>query len=341
MAQERYDAEGWEPEDVAEQLERRLLGGPRTYTRDQICAAAGVPVQQARRYWRAMGFPDVGDDTVAFTDADLEALRRLLALEEEGVLDHEFALSITRALGHTQARLVEWQVQALLEDLTERRWMRPRDASLTAVALAGQHLEDWEHLLVYAWRRQLAAVTGRALLVSQGRDDAAQEGWRTVGFADLVSYTRLSQRMDERALGRLVSRFERLSYDTVAAGGGRVVKTIGDEVLFVAERAADAAGVALELAATMAADPVLPDVRVGLATGGVVQRLGDVFGRTVNLASRLTGLAQPGTVLCDSATAAALAGVPGLELDRERVRAVRGWGLVEPVVLRRSARDGG
>jgi adenylate cyclase len=73
----------------------------------------------------------------------------------------------------------------------------------------------------------------------------------------------------------------------------------------------------------------------------VVQRLGDVFGRTVNLASRLTGLAQPGTVLCDSATAAALAGVPGLELDRERVRAVRGWGLVEPVVLRRSARDGG
>ncbi|RJK95494.1 adenylate/guanylate cyclase domain-containing protein [Vallicoccus soli] len=322
---------------MAARLEKRLLGGERVYTRDRICELAGVSVEQARRYWRAMGFPDVGDDTVAFTEADLEALRRLLALEGEGVLDHEFALSITRALGHTQARLVEWQVQALLEDLMERRWLRPRDASLTAVALAGEHLDDWEHLLVYAWRRQLAAVTGRALLVSQGRDDAAQEGWRTVGFADLVSYTRLSQRMDERALGRLVSRFERLSHDTVAGRGGRVVKTIGDEVLFVADRAEDAAAIALDLAETMARDPVLPDVRVGLATGGVVSRLGDVFGRTVNLASRLTALAQPGTVLCDRATAAQLADAPGLELDRERVRAVRGWGLVEPVVLRRAA----
>ena len=283
MAQRgRSDQEGWEPEDVAAEVEGRLLGGPRTYTRDQVSAAAGITVEQARRYWRAMGFADVGDDTVAFTEADLDALRRLLALERDGVLDHEFALSITRAFGHTQARLVEWQVQALLEDLTERRWLPPREAALEAVAVAGEHLDDFEHLLVYAWRRQLAAVTGRALSVSRGGDAAASEGWKTVGFADLVSYTRLSHRMDERALGRLVSRFERVAHDTVASGGGRVVKTIGDEVLFVADTAAEGARVGLDLAETMAADRVLPDVRVGLATGAVVSRLGDVFGMTVN-----------------------------------------------------------
>ena len=71
----------------------------------------------------------------------------------------------------------------------------------------------------------------------------------------------------------------------------------GHEVLFVADSAGDAARIGLELAETMAEDPILPDVRVGIATGTVLTRMGDVFGRTVNLASRLTALAAPGTVM--------------------------------------------
>jgi adenylate cyclase len=86
----------------------------------------------------------------------------------------------------------------------------------------------------------------------------------------------------------------------------------------------------------MAADPELPDVRVGIATGPVLYRMGDVFGRTVNLASRLTALAAPGTVLVDATTATALAGLDDVVAEPEKTRAVRGVGLVRPEVVRRT-----
>jgi adenylate cyclase len=86
----------------------------------------------------------------------------------------------------------------------------------------------------------------------------------------------------------------------------------------------------------MAEDPELPDVRVGISTGTVLTRMGDVFGRTVNLASRLTALATPGSVLVDADTAAALDGHPAVSLDVQRTRAVRGMGLVRPGVVRRT-----
>jgi adenylate cyclase len=161
-------------------------------------------------------------------------------------------------------------------------------------------------------------------------------GRLSVGFADLVSYTRLSQKLEERELAALVDRFGRRSADVIAGAHGRLVKTVGDEVLFVADSAADAARIGLELAETMAEDPVLPDVRVGIATGTVLTRMGDVFGRTVNLASRLTAQAAPGTVLVDAETADALAGSPDFALDVERTRAVRGLGLVRPGTVRRT-----
>ena len=106
-------------------------------------------------------------------------------------------------------------------------------------------------------------------------------------------------------------------------------------MLFVADTPAAAARIGLDLAETMAEDPELSDVHVGIATGTVLTRMGDVFGHTVNLASRLTALAAPGTVLVDSATAAALATDDAFELDAERTRAVRGVGLVRPGVVRR------
>ena len=133
-----------------------------------------------------------------------------------------------------------------------------------------------------------------------------------------------------------MDRFGQRSADVIAGSGGRLVKTVGDEVLFVADSAAAAALIGLELAETMAEDPMLPDVRVGIATGTVLTRMGDVFGRTVNLASRLTALAAPGTVLVDGDTAVALAGSEDFALDVEPARAVRGMGLVRPGVLRRT-----
>ena len=323
----------------ATEIEERLLGGPRRHTRDEAARFADVDVDVVRRLWRAMGFANVPSGSAAFTDGDLLALDRLLALIREGVMDEDLAVSVTRALGHNAARLVEWQVEALAEHVARTHNLAPEEAMRRAVDLSGEHLDELEALLVYSWRRQFAAVAGRALAV---RDADARSGVLSVGFADLVSYSRLSQRLSERELAALVDRFGRRSSDAIAAGGGRLVKTIGDEVFFVADDPVEVAGIGLSLAEAMAADPDLPEVRVGIATGHVVTRMGDVFGTTVNLASRLTALAAPSTVLIDGATVDALAAngraaAAGLVVDVERVRAVRGLGLVRPGVVRRAA----
>ena len=257
------------PEDLpdalarATEVEERLLGGPRRHTREAAARFADMDVDYVRRLWRAMGFANVGRNEVAFTDGDLLALDRLLALVHDGVLDEDLAVSVTRALGHNAARLVEWQVEALAEHLARSRGVSQEVALREAVDLSAEHLEELESLLVYAWRRQLAAVAGRVLAAREGSDS----GRLSVGFADLVSYSRLSQRLEERELAALVDRFGRLSSDVIAGSGGRLVKTVGDEVLFVADTPAAAAAIGLELAETMAGDPDLPDVRVGIATG--------------------------------------------------------------------------
>jgi adenylate cyclase len=159
--------------------------------------------------------------------------------------------------------------------------------------------------------------------------------YQSVGFADLVGFTRLSRRLSVRDLAALVERFEQVGADVVAAAGARLVKTLGDEVLFVADRPGAAAAASLALVEAFAADEAVPQLRVGVATGLVIGRMGDVFGTTVNLASRLTSMARPGGVLVDEATAQDLAGDARFRTVAAVPRPVRGLGVVQPYVLRR------
>jgi len=199
--------------------------------------------------------------------------------------------------------------------------------------------DDLEPILIYAWRRHLSAAISR--MVTDAEPTENQPGvTRSVGFADLVAFTGLVSRLSERELARMVQRFEALTSDVVTAHGGRVIKTVGDEVMFVAVGMAPAAAIALDLVEAMAEDDLLPDVRVGVASGRVISRLGDVFGTTVNRASRLTAVAQPRTVLVDEVIAASLATTSGFEMSPMRRRILRGIGPVTPWVLRRAEHTG-
>ena len=317
-----------------------MLCGPRRLRRREVAGAVGVSLLSARKLWRALGFAGVDDADVAFTSADAEALGRVVRLVRTGLVDEETAIAWARALGQTTDRLVSWQLEALLEELHggapagsgEGATAGEVDAALARIATVA---DDLERLIVYAWRRKLAAAVARLTDLADSSGLSTQQEL-TVGFADLVSYTRLSHRLEHRELVVLVQRFEGLAADVVTAGGGRVVKNVGDEVLFTVADPAACAVIALSLSERMAVDDLVPDVRVGLAHGPVLRSLGDVYGPTVNLASRLTSIAQPGTVVTDQSTALLLGGCADLLLVPQRRRQVRGFGQLQPLLVMRA-----
>ncbi|MGH3384306.1 MAG: adenylate/guanylate cyclase domain-containing protein [Nocardioidaceae bacterium] len=318
-----------------EELERAVLGDQPTHTSQQVAAAAGVSLEQARRLWRALGFPDAGDDA-AFTDADLSALQRLAKAVGNDVVDFETAVRLTRAVGQTMARLADWQVATLSERVEDLESGPDATGSrlTAAVEMADEIGPLFEQLLVYAWRRHMAAAVGRVEALGAADEDLLT-AHLTVGFADLVAFTSLSNGLDEDSLGDLVEGFESKATDLIASLGGRVIKTLGDSVLFVTENATAGVDTALQIVDVIGADSALPDVRVGMASGPVITRMGDVFGSPVNMAARLTGVARRNRVIIDHDTAARLPR-DRFEVRPLPARPLRGFGSVEPIAVRRT-----
>ena len=297
-------------------LEPLLLGGPPTLNRVEVAERAGVPLDLAQELWRLLGFPRTSDEDVAFTDADVDALRQARELMELGVIGPDSQAALVRTWGRSFARLAEWQA-SLLADID------PSDE----VAL--EALPRVESLQSYAWRRHLASASARVAAL----DSASATTPMAVGFVDIVGYTSRSKRLEESELVEWLEHFESEATGLVVDQGGRIIKTIGDEVLFVADSATAAAEVALQL--TERGEP-FPEVRAGIAYGDVVSRLGDVFGPTVNIASRLTGVARPGTVLADRGCHDELAEDPAYSFREMRRTPVKGYARLHPYVLRRT-----
>ncbi|MCW2851257.1 MAG: hypothetical protein JWM84_921, partial [Nocardioides sp.] len=284
----------------ADPLEEALLGAPCTLDRDEVSALADVPEPAARAVWTALGFAEVVPGEKAFTERDAEALRTVVHLRSLGLVDTDTLLVLARAMGQGMSRLAEAVVEVVLAQSEGLNVEQARDVALAA---AGTAVPDLEQLLLHVWRRQFAAAAQRSLV-------AEREGGLpvlAVGFVDLVDFTRSTREWSASELERTLERFERDTALRVTAVGGRVVKTLGDEVLYVTDDAASCVEVALETVEAHEDDDELPSVRAGVALGPVLVRLGDVFGQPVNLASRLTDEARPGSVLADSVAAEALA----------------------------------
>lgn len=297
----------------------------RRWTAAELADASGLTLDEVRGFWWVLGLPDAGDQA-AWTDDDLVALH---ALSETG-LGREAVARVVRAVGQSVARMAEWQVAAVASTATAAG--SGPEAAADALEQARPALE---RVVAHAWRRHLEVGIAR-LRTDAGLEVGHPEEQthdQTVGFADLVNFSGLSNNLDVNRIGDLVEVFEARCADVVAAHGGRMIKTIGDAVLFVADDAGAAARIAFGLVEVIGRDARLPDVRIGLASGPVVTRLGDVFGAPVNLASRLTALARRNRVLTDDET---LSRLPRGEYASFRLtaRPVRGFGLVEPVAIR-------
>lgn len=317
-------------------LERTILGQDPEYSAADVAAATALPVDEVRRLWRAIGLPEHGTDEKAYNQRDLDSVATVAQMMHSGLIDLDVGLNLARGLGQTMARLAEWQTVTLAQRMEELEVQHP-EMAMDRVA-AGQEIVDamvdqFEPLLGYAWRRHLAAAVARLEALGELESDL-DSAPVTVGFADIVQFTALSNSISREGIGDLVEVFEARCQDVVAHHGGRVVKSIGDSVLFMTETATAGMEIAEGIIGVIGRDPRMPDVRVGLASGQVVMRMGDVFGPPVNLAARLTAVARRNRIVIDAVTAEELPD-DRWESRRMPARPVRGFGLVEPLTVRR------
>jgi adenylate cyclase len=303
----------------------------------EVAKRAGVSVEQARRFWQALGFPAVSSDERIFTRRDADILRFAAELVEKGEVDATVMLQMARASGQALARVAHMHVASIADDIESAIRSSGLSNSETADAiatLAESLVRGHESFLSYIWRRHLLAAIVQTVASADGRGGDGETA--AVGFADLVDFTALSQRLSEGELVELVDRFERIAYQHIPDRGGRVIKMLGDEVMFSHPEPRGAADAALAIVAACRADDLLPDVRIGIAIGPMLAWEGDLYGSTVNLASRLVGIAHPGTVLVSEDLARRLVSDDGITLrELHRVK-LKGIGKTKPWVLRRA-----
>jgi adenylate cyclase len=316
--------------ELRETLAQLILGGEPTLTSAEATAKGGLSLEDGQRLWRAFGFPDTAD-SLAYGDSDVDAIATVAMALKTGLMDEQTVFRMTRALGTTMAKLADWQVSALVEQVEhDVHDGKSRTRLEAAVDLARTAAPGFEKLMVYAWRRHLAAAAARIEALGAA-DEELLSTQMTVGFADLSRFTSLSNDLDDNALAALVENFETRCADIVTSHGGRVIKTLGDAVLFVCDDPLEGTRTAIDLVKQIAMRADLPNVCVGLATGSVVSRLGDVYGPPVNLAARLSHVARSNRVLVDEATAAAL----NDEFDTRALppRPLRGFGNISPITV--------
>jgi adenylate cyclase len=326
-------------DDVVDLLvvDRMLVPADRRLTQHEVAETTDIPIDVARRFWRALGFLDVGDDDPAFTEMDIEAVRLFQSMVAMGLVDIDSAVQMARVIGSSMARIAEAETSPGATPILMSSGDSIVDADRFA-RQAGESLPAMGRLLEYVWRRHLQAATRRAMLLRARHSEEGISPVMAVGFADMVGFTALSQHLGDEELAAVVARFEELAHDAVVALGGRVVKMIGDEVMFVVSTATDAAEIGLSLAETYAGDDLLSDVRVALAIGPVLVKDGDFYGPVVNLASRLVGVANPGTVLVSDEFRAAMSeeGGDGVDMRALRTRYLKDIGRVQVWKLSRA-----
>ncbi len=283
-------------------VERALAGeGPR-YSAREVAEISGIDLELLRRFRAALGVPYGDADEKVGTEADLQAALRTKAILDAG-LPPEGVLQSARTIGMGMARVAEANRELVVRNLTDPS-ANERDLANGLVATAEALLPLVGETLDYAFQVNLLEQVKRDVMaaadLASGEIGGVVE--RSICFADLVEFTSLGEEIAPEELGAVVGRFEELATGVVTAPV-RLVKTIGDAVMMVSTEAEPLVEAALDLVAAAADEgDQFPILRAGIASGPTLPQSGDFYGRSVNLASRITGIARPGSVLVDTPT---------------------------------------
>ena len=272
----------------------RVLGA--RYTAEEIEERTGVPAKLMLRIRRILGLPDAGPNDRVFGDEDVEAATSARQFLEAGITEDALT-EITRVLGESMGR-VAGAVGGSFADSFLQAGDTEADIAPRFAGLAEELTPKMTPVLVAAFSAHLRDMIHRAVIGAADREAGQLAGAQdlTVCFADLVGFTRLGGELEVQELGSVAGRLADLAAE-LAREPVRLIKTIGDAAMFVSPEPAPLVDVALSFVEAVE-DADLPSLRAGLAFGPAQLRAGDVFGHSVNLGSRVTGIARPGSVLC-------------------------------------------
>jgi adenylate cyclase len=272
----------------------RVLGG--RWSAEDVAERSRLPVEQLLRLRRLLGLPEVDPSEPVFGDEWVEAAESTRLFIEAGLRTDAIA-EISRVLGEAMARVAATTTAAFADSFLEAGDSE-EDVAWRFAGLAEQLTPPFTPVLVAALRGHLRETVQQGVLsraeLAAGHLAGEQEA--VVAFADLVGFTTLGGQVEADELGSVITRFGELAGD-VAESQVRLVKMIGDAAMFTCREPGPIVRAALSLLAAIG-EADLPAVRVGIASGKAVQRAGDLYGHAVNLASRVTGIARPNSVLC-------------------------------------------
>jgi adenylate cyclase len=310
----------------------RALGGD--WTAREIERKSGVPTDVTLRIRRLSGLPEVGPDDPLFTAEDLEAAKSVKVFLDAGFSEEAIA-QITRVLGEGMSRLAA-TITAIFGNTFLERGDSEEEVALRFKTLAEQLTPALTPVLVAVFNGHLREAVRRGVLGRAERESGEIPDAQELGvcFADLVGFTRLGGEVGVEGLGTVAARLSELAAETSVAPV-RLVKTIGDAAMFVSPEIPPLVDAALSLVEAVETAE-LPALRAGIASGPATLHSGDYYGHSVNLSSRVTGIARPGSVLCTEAVRdAAREQFEWSFAGRHRLK-----GIGEPLALYRARRLG-
>ncbi|MFL5826208.1 MAG: adenylate cyclase regulatory domain-containing protein [Thermoleophilaceae bacterium] len=306
-------------------VERELLGSGERLTGREVAERAGLELEFWERLGRSLGLAVGGSDEPLYGEFDLEGAKRVKRFLDAG-FPEQTILDVNRVMGLSLS-----QIARALGDVTTSTLIESgageREVALGLAAAQRELGPVFAQTMEYVLRRQQlevarqSAVTGAE--IAAGRVAGAREV--SVAFADLVGFTRLGEELPPEDVGSLADRLNDMALE-VTEPPVRLVKMIGDAAM-LASPDPDAlleSGLGL-LGAAEAEGDGFPQLRVGVACGPALARAGDLYGRPVNLASRITAIARPGSALATSDVREhATSNYDWTHIGRRRVKGVRG-----------------
>jgi len=316
-----------------------VILGPAKYTAQELADLTGWSVDQLHDLWLWSGTVPGNFDDCIFTETDAAGLHALTELSRTDNLNFDSVGTLVRSIAYAVERLALTQVESIVQYLA-KQGLTDTEARQLAAKVAPAKNDIILQQIDSLWRRHYAAaihrLTTETILLRGVSDDTEQFPLVVgVGYARIVDFTERTANFGVEEYASFVQTYHNSASDIINTTGGRVVKIMGDLIVWVTPNPETAAEIALHLAELSGAD-FAAQVQVGMTWCRVMTLHGDLFGPGVNLAAKLVEIAPPAGVLLDDAAARQFVRDARYGIASQPELHINGLGKVRPWLLTRA-----